>query len=81
MTPYNRKQNVLSASLNKTFPSFPFLRNDYYGDCKMTLQGSDGLVIMMPMMLNVAISFDHDDVDDNYDDGDDVSSDHCDTNM
>ena len=22
LTPYNRKQNVLSASLNKTFPSF-----------------------------------------------------------
>ena len=26
MTPYNRKQNVLSAPLNKTFPSFlPFV--------------------------------------------------------
>ena len=23
-TPYNRKYNVLSASLNKTFPSFPW---------------------------------------------------------
>ena len=23
LTPYNRKQNVLSASLIKTFPSFP----------------------------------------------------------
>ena len=24
LTPYNRKKNVLSASLNKTFPSLPF---------------------------------------------------------
>ena len=81
MTPYNRKQNVSSASLNKTFPSFPFLRNDYYGDCKMTLPKSDCLAMMMPMMLNVVIRFDHADDDDDYDDGDDVSSDHYDTNM
>ena len=26
LTPYNRKQNVLSASLNKIFPSFPLER-------------------------------------------------------
>ena len=25
LTPYNRKYNVLSASLNKTFPSFPYI--------------------------------------------------------
>ena len=31
LTPYNRKQNVLSASLNKTFPSFLLLNAIFYG--------------------------------------------------
>ena len=40
LTPYNHKYNVLSASLNKTFPSFLFFTiklNDisYYDSSKM----------------------------------------------
>ena len=32
MTPYNRKYNVLSASLNKTFPSFLLSHNQCFSE-------------------------------------------------
>ena len=40
-TPYNRKENVLSASLNKTCPSFLLGQQDRWLDEKQFSQASD----------------------------------------